>query len=141
VGPGRWSVVTAAAASWLLGRTQSADRCGSVVFSVFLPIPASLDCYATPPAGMECPPGCELAGLVSDETCMPVMPEIGYQAAGIPNCGYLAADQGSFTLTLTSVAPDVRYADSYLVQGSLAAQMLGGSEGAGTSMGTLQLEF
>jgi hypothetical protein len=123
------------------GRYQSADTCGSVGFSTFLPVPASVDCQATPPAGMECPTGCALEGPISSPSCMPLMPEIDYQAGGASNCGYTPANVGSFTLSLTSVAPDAQSNGNIVVHGSLTADLVGGSDGAGTSSGSLSLAF
>lgn len=122
------------------GRYQSADSCGSVSFATYLPVPASLDCQAVPPDGMECPPGCALEGPVSDLSCMPLMPLVDYQAGSSMSCNYALPDEGSFTFSLTSVAPDAQ-SGSNIVHGSLTAQLLGGGGDAGTSMGTLQLEF
>ena len=59
----------------------------------------------------------------------------------MPDCGYPQAGEGSFTLTLTSVAPDAQYDDSYRRPRFAGRRDGRRQRGAGTSMGSLPFEF
>lgn len=123
------------------GRYESAAACGNATFDVALPVPSSVDCQATPPAGMQCPPGCVLEGPILGPSCMPVMPELAYEEFSPATCGYKYASQGSFTLTVTSIAtPDPPGGGSPVVHGALSAELSSGT-GPGATLGSLSLSF
>jgi hypothetical protein len=125
------------------GTYASTKTCGNESFCVYFPVPASVNCgNATAPTS--CPPGCSLVGAVSAPTCMPVAPENCYVAQAASDClGDTVTPEGSWTLTLTSVAPydggDGGPGTHYVVHGSFTTSMVG--QGAGLGTMDLSLSF
>ena len=122
------------------GSYTNSNTCGEIVISALLPIPPSVNCYADPGTGSACPPGCALEGPILGPSCMPITPEIDYQANTASDClSETVTPQGSWTLTLTSVVPGEN--DRSVVHGTLSAKLLGGSGDASVATGSLSIEF
>jgi hypothetical protein len=122
------------------GSYTNSNSCGDIVISAQLPIPPSVNCEADAGSSADCPPGCALEGPILGPSCMPVTPEIDYQANTDSDClGETATPQGSWTLTLTSVVPGDN--DRAAVHGTLGAKLLGGSGDASAATGSLSIEF
>lgn len=108
--------------------SSKGQSCGSLVFCMYLPLPAAVHCPDD--AGVCDSQYCSMQGSVMNPQCGPVTPEVCYQAQGTSNC--LPGSEtpiGSWTLTLTSVTPYVSDAGSgsmsyYVVHGTLTATMI-----------------
>ena len=84
-----------------------------------------MNCYADAGTGSACPPGCALEGPILGPSCMPIAPEIDYQAN-------TASDCLSETVTPQDLDADVdvsRPGENVrsVVHGTLSAKLLGGS--------------
>lgn len=100
-------------------RDPSRGTCGGVWFCVTLPVPTSVDCDAAAGSPSPCP-----------------IPENCYAAQAPADCvGNLQTPEGSWTLTLTSLAPngDGGAGTQYLVHGTFTATMIGEDAGLGTA--------
>jgi hypothetical protein len=118
------------------------QACGAMHYYFGAPLPPGTDCDGgAPPA---CPPNCAAVCTLNGECgpCTLNPPSVEYQAQAASSC-YGAAQSvvGSWQISLTSVTPasGPGSGDSYLVHGSLTANIGGGS--SGTSSATLSLAF
>ena len=131
------------------GTYDATQTCGSVVLNVDLPVPATVNCAtdASVSSDADCPPGCQATGSFSGPACAPLEPEITYAATASSDCvGDSTTPEGSWTLTLTSVAPypeDAGSGDSsyYQVHGNLASTLANQAADAGTANVSITLSF
>jgi hypothetical protein len=126
------------------GVYRNGDTCGQMSISVTPPIPSSVNCASDAAGSSVCPPGCVLTGPIGGNlVCMPLTQQISYQANTASDCmGGSVVAEGSWTLTLTSVAAPTSVVDSRsAIHGTLSAKLLGGTADAGLAEGVLWLEF
>ena len=128
------------AADYEPGTYPSSTSPGSVVFTVFFPEPAGLDCNQPVNA---CPAGCEVIGL-ERMRCQPISVEMNYEACSTADyCTWQGQPFGSYTLTLTSVEPTSQQLGQdgdYEVHGALSAKLAAEGD-AGVQTATMTILF
>jgi hypothetical protein len=114
--------------------SSSAQQCGSMAFTYYLPVPAWVDCDGG--TGPSCPPGCSAACAITCGPCEPQEPSVGFTAQGPADClGNTTPAFGSWTLSLTSVTEASGGGQGlsyYTPHGSFSATMDGGDAGTAT---------
>lgn len=130
------------------GTSASADpgECGDVFTGVFLtPSPDDHHCEVEAGGPSGCAEGCfrvcsgdaGCAGIA----CQPVPAEVGYEAALAGNClGVITSPQGSWKVTLTSLAPTGNN-PPYTAHGTLEGTLLERGDGGAGSSATLTVTF
>lgn len=129
-------------------RESDVGTCGSVVVCAELPIPSAVvdACQA---AKQPCPAGCEVpANFPGAPGCVASLIERCFNAAASAACPGLMTKPpgGSWTLTLTSVAPFAlvdggTVAGTFEVHGTFSATLVGTGENGADGSGTLSLSF
>ena len=131
------------------GTYDDTQTCGSVVLIADLPLPSTVTCAtdAAVSSDSDCPPGCASTGSFSGPACAPIEPTTTYAATASSDCvGDSTTPEGSWTLTLTSVTPELPDAGSdgpsyYQVHGNLSATLTGQAADAGSATVALVLSF